>query len=94
MQAMRSFTAQQYGQAHRVAADPTLAVCGRPIPVDAEYQTVVEPPQGECARCWNLKLPDYTLSPGHLGDTGTGSDLPPVGLAARPGTIPTNERRD
>lgn len=58
---MRYFTAEQYGQDHRVSAgDPSLAVCGRPIPDDAKYRTVVEPPKGQCARCADMKLPDYT----------------------------------
>jgi len=57
---MRYFTAEQYGQDHRVAASGDLAVCGRPIPDDAKTRTVEEPPKGECARCGNSKLPDYT----------------------------------
>ena len=63
MAAVRYFTADRYEKAHRVSAgDPTLAVCGRPIPNDAKFRTVDEPPKGECARCGNLKLPDYTTS--------------------------------
>ena len=59
---MRYFTAPQYGQAHRVATDPSLAVCGRPVPMDAKYRTVKETPKGECPRCGDQKLPDYTTS--------------------------------
>ena len=58
--AVRYFTAEQYGQEHRVANDPSLAVCGRPVPADAKMREVAKPPKGECPRCADTNLPDYT----------------------------------
>lgn len=62
MATVRYFTADRYGQSHRVAASGDLAVCGRPIPDDAKFRTVTERPKGECARCGDEKLPDYTAA--------------------------------
>ena len=60
MPAVIYFKTEQYGQEHRVARDPSLAVCGRPVPADAKMREVAEPPKGECPRCADMKLPDYT----------------------------------
>lgn len=48
------FKSSLYGQHHQVAHDRSQAVCGRPVPVDAELTTVES---NKCARC---KGEDYT----------------------------------
>ena len=77
---MKYFTAEQYGQDHRVAADPSIAVCGRPIPdVGDGADRGVEDTEGWMRPLRELEAPrlhDFRLARGLTTSTQEEADTP------------------